>query len=363
LHYLAFSNETGLAHSAVRVRDGLDRSGPFLNLRVIVKYVHDCLKHLPLRAGNQTQSSWLENQRLCISFKGPQNGDAIVNVDHFNSEMTRSPRVYLSENHKPKRSDTLELHASAVVRVICSMRKRLDKTFSLKEMAALAYMSRFHFNRTFRSVTGLPPRRFLSALRVQSATRMLLDTNSLVTDICLDVGYSSLGTFVRRFSSVLGVSPQRLRSIMRSSTLPLNQPWTTPQNAQKDKDLEPRVTGRVLASDSFSGLIFIGLFTSPIPEGAPLACTIMCAPGPFLITRAPKGQHFLFALGLPWPQRICDYFNFESALRGGGNRVCVGAQSTGCEDIYLRGPKISDPPILVNLPRLLAKNLNFGKAA
>jgi transcriptional regulator GlxA family with amidase domain len=100
-----------------------------------------------------------------------------------------------------KRQDTLACHSLAVQRVIIAIRGRLDENISLTEMASVAYMSRYHFNRTFRQITGLPPRRFLSKLRVEAATRMLLNTNSSITEICLDVGYTSLGTFIRRHFS------------------------------------------------------------------------------------------------------------------------------------------------------------------
>src|SRR5262249_12407032 len=121
-----------------------------------------------------------------------------------------------SRSHKTKRSETADLHERAVQRVICTFRERLDENISLREMAAVAYMSRYHFNRTFRQVTGLPPCRFLTKLRVEAATRMLLDTDHSVTDICLDVGYTSLGTFIRRFSDLLGISPMRLRTLRQS---------------------------------------------------------------------------------------------------------------------------------------------------
>src|SRR6516165_4782877 len=100
-----------------------------------------------------------------------------------------------SQIQKGKRPATADSHERAVERVICTFRDRLDENISLKEMAAVAYMSRYHFNRTFRQVTGLPPCRFLTKLRVEAATRMLLDTDHSVTDICLEVGYTSLGTF------------------------------------------------------------------------------------------------------------------------------------------------------------------------
>ena len=269
----------------------------------------------------------------------------------------------ISTNHgRPKRLNTAEFHASAVRRVISAIRDHLDESLSLKEMAALAYMSRFHFNRTFRQITGLPPRRFLSALRVQSATRMLLDTDHRVTDICLDVGYNSLGTFIRRFSEALGVSPMRLRSMRRSPGRSLLQ--ESMANTQgMPAESEPSVVGRIVAPMSFTGPIFIGLFASPIPEGAPVACTIQYSSGSFRIARVPKGQHYLFAVGLHWPDSISDFFSHDSALRGGGELVCVDKDIVDCREICLRAAIPTDPPILVNLPVLLSKAHSVSKVA
>jgi AraC family transcriptional regulator len=267
-----------------------------------------------------------------------------------------------TEHHKPKRVDTAQFHIQAVRRVIGIIREHLDDSISLKEMAALAYMSRFHFNRTFRQVTGLPPRRFLSALRVQAATRLLLDTDDSVTDICLDVGYNSLGTFIRRFSNVLGISPMRLRGMRQTSAEGLLA--QAEANAEKaPPEIEPIVAGRIQAPVSFSGPIFVGLFATAIPEGLPLACAIRHSPGAFQIPRAPRGRNYLFAIGLPQPDSIDDYFKHDSALRGGGEVVCVDEGIVECGEICLRAAMPTDPPINVNLPVLLRKTRNLGKAA
>jgi AraC family transcriptional regulator len=266
-----------------------------------------------------------------------------------------------SEDHKPKRSYTIELHSRAVERVISAIRGRLDETISLREMAAIAYMSRYHFIRTFRQVTGVPPRRFLSALRVEAATRMLLNSNNSVTDICLDVGYSSLGTFIRRFSAVLGISPMRLRMLRRSTTKDLLGPMA---NGTSDKATyeQPVVMGRVLAPSSFSGPIFIGLFSSAIPEGVPVACSINLQSGSYLVTSVPPGRYHVLALGLPWPDGVNDYFRYETALRG-GELITVSDSLAECPDISLRAAVPTDPPILLNLPRLLGKYQGPGKSA
>ncbi len=263
------------------------------------------------------------------------------------------------QDRVPKKPDTVQFHSLAIQRVISSIREHLDESISLGKMAAVAYMSPFHFNRTFRRITGLPPRRFLSALRFEAATKKLLETDSSITDICLDVGYNSLGTFIRRFSDVLGISPKQLRRLRESSTNNLLKPLEKhPDNGIGNA--RPSVKGRIQAVSSFEGPIFVGLFPGPIPEGTPVACTVLFRPDNFVITGVPAGRYYVYALGLPWPQQMDDYFRYESALRGGGEPVTVGGSAVACADIQLRAPLHTDPPIVLNLPVLLEKASLYG---
>lgn len=261
-----------------------------------------------------------------------------------------------SSDIKPKRFDTVEFHTRAIQRVITRIRQNVDEGITLTEMASLAHMSPFHFIRTFRQVTGVPPRRFLSALRIEAATRMLLETDNPVTTICFDVGYTSLGTFIRRFSCVLGVSPSKLRTSRKSPVKDLlAEPRTATHAVGPVAPQEQGLRGRVLAPDGFAGVIFIGLFPTPIPEGKPLACAASSPEGDFTLSNVPKGRHYIFALGIPWPATVGDYFSHELTLRGGGRPVEVGADLLYTEEIVLRPALATDPPILVNFPTLLKK--------
>src|ERR1700716_965915 len=95
------------------------------------------------------------------------------------------------------RPATTAAHHEAVERVIQTMHDRLDEPLTLHEMSRIAYISPYHFNRIFRQITGIPPNQFFYALRLETAKRLLLTTNTSVTDVCFDVGYNSLGTFIR----------------------------------------------------------------------------------------------------------------------------------------------------------------------
>jgi AraC family transcriptional regulator len=262
----------------------------------------------------------------------------------------------------PKRQDTHTCHSLAVQRVISAIRGRLDENISLSEMAGVAYMSRYHFNRTFRQITGLPPRRFLSKLRVEAATRMLLNTNSSITEICLDVGYTSLGTFIRRFSRILGISPTRLRSLRESSAHDVLRTVKTGSEIRPGVE-RSSVYGRIECPPSFAGAIFVGLFSTPIPEGSPAACAILVRPGEFLIPGVRSGRYHVFALGLPWPDTLDGFFRYESALRGGGQRISIQNEKVKCDSIALREAVPTDPPVLLNLPLLLDRKRDQHRVA
>jgi AraC family transcriptional regulator len=114
--------------------------------------------------------------------------------------------------------------------------------------------------------------------------------------------------------------------------------------------------GQVTAPQDFCGCIFVGLFSTPIPQSRPVACTVMSQPGPYAITPVPEGYFYLFTAGLPWSSDPKAYFLCESMLRGGGQPIWVHKGVVrGSTDLLLRPPVPLDPPILLTFPLLLAK--------
>jgi AraC-like DNA-binding protein len=85
---------------------------------------------------------------------------------------------------------------------------------SLSEAARAACMSPFHFQRVFSQAFGVSPARYVSALRFERAAR-LLSAGCPVTEVCLAVGFESLGSFSRGFRNYFGVSPRMLHPRFR----------------------------------------------------------------------------------------------------------------------------------------------------
>ena len=89
----------------------------------------------------------------------------------------------------------------------------------IEALAGAAHLSRAHFIRSFRETFGETPHRYLQRRRLERAMSMLRESDLSVTEICLDVGFTSLGTFSRTFRDVLGVSPSEYRDRTRAAEL------------------------------------------------------------------------------------------------------------------------------------------------
>jgi transcriptional regulator GlxA family with amidase domain len=96
------------------------------------------------------------------------------------------------------------------------VRDHLDRQYArpldLDELAQVAAVSKFHLVRSFEAAYGETPMRYLSRRRVERAQDLLRHANLTVTEICMLVGFSSLGSFSARFTELVGESPVAYRN-------------------------------------------------------------------------------------------------------------------------------------------------------
>jgi AraC-like DNA-binding protein len=83
---------------------------------------------------------------------------------------------------------------------------------SIARLAAQFGLSRFHFLRVFRRLTGITPHQFVLRLRLRTAAARLIRTVEPVTTIALEVGFNDLSNFTRTFRAEFGASPARFRA-------------------------------------------------------------------------------------------------------------------------------------------------------
>jgi AraC-like DNA-binding protein len=103
-------------------------------------------------------------------------------------------------------------------------RDAIDRTYAQRldvpALASVASVSEAHFIRTFRATFGETPHRYLQRRRVERAMFLLRETQRSVTDVCLDVGFTSLATFSRTFREIVGATPTQYRE----TTGPISAP-------------------------------------------------------------------------------------------------------------------------------------------
>ena len=95
-------------------------------------------------------------------------------------------------------------------------RDAMDRAYAepldIAALARIAYVSEAYFIRSFRATFGETPHRYLQRRRVERAMFLLRSTDRSVTDICLETGFTSLGTFSRTFREIVGEPPSVYRS-------------------------------------------------------------------------------------------------------------------------------------------------------
>ncbi|SDQ30248.1 helix-turn-helix domain-containing protein [Thermostaphylospora chromogena] len=239
----------------------------------------------------------------------------------------------------------------AVRRVIEEMQKNHGEQLTIDDMARTAMFSKFHFSRVFQRVTGLSPGRFLAAVRLREAKRLLASTSLSITHISHQVGYSSVGTFSSRFTRSVGLSPSKYRQLMSVTEQDLAGA-RTPASAGPTTTLHGTVTSPLPDRP-----VFVGLFPGQILEGRPAGYALIRRPGPYIMEGAPQGHWYLIA------QSVAE--SREDAVHhppDGDGALCISRQpitvgpggGTLRADIRLKPMSILDPPVLLALRDLLS---------
>jgi len=250
---------------------------------------------------------------------------------------------------------TLALQTQAVERAIQAMHTHIQEPLTIDDLAAVAYLSPFHFHRVFRRLIGVPPGEFLSALRWQTARRLLLTTHMSVTDICFSVGYTSTGSFTSRFTQLVGLSPRLLRRRAASFEPPSGKSTPGDLAAMAYLPKKRTLTGLISLPGPFRGTIYIGLFPGPIPQGIPVRCTRLSSPGRYVLSDLADGIYYLRAAAFPaaTDQRSCLHSDEKMLLGHNLHPLVVHhGQISGDPDLMLHSPRLTDPPLVMGLPFL-----------
>lgn len=175
--------------------------------------------------------------------------------------------------------------------------ERFWEPLTLDDLARSAMVSKYHFLRVFTRVTGITPGRFLTAVRLQEAKRLLLSTPLTVADISARVGYSSAGSFTRRFTELVGLSPTQYRKLSLAARDELREP-TLLEGPPPAPPARPTglVTGGLRTDRATRTDAYVGAFDGPLLQGAPASWHTAPAPGRFTLAHIPDGTWYIHAV-------------------------------------------------------------------
>ncbi len=113
----------------------------------------------------------------------------------------------------------MELVSNTNYRELLKARELLHDCYAqpvlLEEAASTIFLSPWHFQREFTRAFAESPHAYVTRLRIQRAKLLLETTNLSVMEVCLDVGFSSLGSFTSLFARRVGLTPARYRRQVR----------------------------------------------------------------------------------------------------------------------------------------------------
>lgn len=95
----------------------------------------------------------------------------------------------------------------SVARALQHMNRYFDSNLSLEEYAAMCCMSKYHFLRIFKQVTGVTPMEYRNRVRIDHAKELLTNSYFSISEIAEALGYTSLAYFSVQFKRAVGISP------------------------------------------------------------------------------------------------------------------------------------------------------------
>ena len=119
--------------------------------------------------------------------------------------------------HREVTPDETGVKLDAMIDMIDS---HLDESLTLEAMAKLANVSRAHFVRRFRTVTGLSPHRYITMRRIEKAKQLLLQNDGALSEIGLAVGFANQSHFTQVFHDETGSTPSQYRTLHSSPDSP-----------------------------------------------------------------------------------------------------------------------------------------------
>jgi len=167
-----------------------------------------------------------------------------------------------------------EAAADLALRASHYLRTRFRDRVTIEDLSAYLAYSPSHLTRVFTAAVGTSPMDYLAAWRLHEAKHLLVTHRLGVAETCHEVGYTSVGTFSRRFLRDVGTPPGALRRIadrIAEQTLPAVSLLVPAAGRIRVRPEVPEKMRRALGPAPYQ---WVGTFPRPVPSGLPATGTL-----------------------------------------------------------------------------------------
>lgn len=242
-----------------------------------------------------------------------------------------------------------------ILKAAAFIAEHASAAITLDDVADHVGYSPWHLSRVFAGTIGVSPVQYLAAHRFQKAKTLMLADRDSVIDICHAVGFSSPGTFTRRFVQEVGMTPRDFRRLPDR----MAQRPATPLVVPGEDRAGGRITGAIEWSPDARALVgdstetYLGLYTHRAARGVPVAGTMVAGDGRFELYGVPVGSYWLLASSLPsGADPLIQLLPQRAVVGGYPEQIVVRAGSTQDRDVWLHPALDLSTPITVALPAL-----------
>jgi AraC family transcriptional regulator len=157
--------------------------------------------------------------QVVLALKAEIDEGMVASSSLYAESLTTTLAAHLLRHYtvwKPPSQGTGQTHPASTLRhVIEYIHDNLDQPLTLAELSQVAGMSPYHFARTFKQTTGVPPHQYVLNARVERARGLLLQGKLTIAEIASQVGFFDQSHLTRSIKRLVGVTP---KSLLRQSS-------------------------------------------------------------------------------------------------------------------------------------------------
>jgi transcriptional regulator GlxA family with amidase domain len=133
----------------------------------------------------------------------------------------RSPSFPLKDEEGQRRAKSTSLDKPKnILEVVAFIEANLWSPLELEGLAEKAHLSKFHFCRIFKRYIGMNPMKYVAALRIEQAKKLLKKNELTVSVVANKVGFKDMSNFIRQFKKATGVTPTMYRGAAEDKESP-----------------------------------------------------------------------------------------------------------------------------------------------